>query len=274
MHRRADPRLLEEGLPAELPLAAPSPSKRSRPRARAGPFLRLLGLGLVAIGATALALHSFWLPEESKHSLVRASAAPSRRALQQATSAFMNRRKRLQNAIFLNRWTNQSNNWTAALHLPLANGTDPRTLIGLRSLAPGAFRIRGLGPAESRHFRGALAAGNLTCVMAGSAGIEVVLPPSAVNDDYCDCADGSDEPGTSACAGLGSSADAARFHCGLIVLPASRVDDGVCDCCGARRTQESSRALLSQTAFGESPHASQAPAVHITMKMLIHHILC
>ncbi|KAH7100583.1 endoplasmic reticulum protein [Auriculariales sp. MPI-PUGE-AT-0066] len=58
-----------------------------------------------------------------------------------------------------------------------------------------------------------------------------VIPFSAVNDDYCDCPDGSDEPGTSACPN-------SSFYChnsghiGAYITGAS-VNDGLCepDCC-------------------------------------------
>ena len=53
-----------------------------------------------------------------------------------------------------------------------------------------------------------------------------VLLPAFVNDDFCDCDDGSDEPGTAACPN-------GRFFCAEegLFFPANRVDDGVCDCC-------------------------------------------
>lgn len=63
-----------------------------------------------------------------------------------------------------------------------------------------------------------------TC-LDGSA----TIPWKAVNDDYCDCKDGSDEPGTSACPN-------SIFYCSNVghlgsVIPSSRVNDGLCGAC-------------------------------------------
>jgi hypothetical protein len=75
------------------------------------------------------------------------------------------------------------------------------------------------------------------CVPLGG-GTTIELAASQVDDDYCDCADASDEPRTAACSGATRNA---RFTCPNdvhidgghtpVTIAASRVLDGVCDCC-------------------------------------------
>lgn len=71
-----------------------------------------------------------------------------------------------------------------------------------------------------------------------------------VNDDYCDCADASDEPGTAGTLRKNklkksqfstnsfSACPDGQFHCTNAGhkpknIPSSRVNDGICDCCDA-----------------------------------------
>jgi len=79
--------------------------------------------------------------------------------------------------------------------------------------------IRGVVPTEESKYTGK----KWTC------GSGKVVDASMINDDYCDCTDGSDEPGTSACVH-------GKFFCSNVghksgFIPSSQVNDGVCDCC-------------------------------------------
>lgn len=85
--------------------------------------------------------------------------------------------------------------------------------------------IRGLDPALASKYVPS-AQGTFKC-LDGS----LEIPFARVNDDYCDCPDGSDEPGTSAC-------NNGSFYCANIGhtparISSRKVNNGVCDpdCC-------------------------------------------
>lgn len=95
----------------------------------------------------------------------------------------------------------------------------------------GNLMIRGVDSVTEAALKQEIAShGGFRC----AAGTGSVLPETALNDDYCDCPNGADEPGTAACAGIAPTSR--KFYCrneGFEgrAIPLSWVNDGHCDCC-------------------------------------------
>jgi len=97
-------------------------------------------------------------------------------------------------------------------------------------------RIRGALPDIQHRYKAQKSAGKFECF----DGSKVFPKFEVVNDDYCDCLDGSDEPGTSACVGIvirPAKMALSGFSCGWSsgldhgVVRFAAVNDGICDCC-------------------------------------------
>ncbi|ODQ68684.1 hypothetical protein NADFUDRAFT_81555 [Nadsonia fulvescens var. elongata DSM 6958] len=98
--------------------------------------------------------------------------------------------------------------------------------------------IRGVAPVDQNKYLPIGSDTHDNKVWACLTNPEIIIPWEAINDDYCDCPDGSDEPGTAACSGLNAQA-LPGFWCQNIgykarYIPNHRVNDGLCDyklCC-------------------------------------------
>mmetsp|Transcript_10050 Transcript_10050/g.27335 ORF Transcript_10050/g.27335 Transcript_10050/m.27335 type:complete len:241 (+) Transcript_10050:56-778(+) len=110
-------------------------------------------------------------------------------------------------------------------HVLLAWGVTALGAVAARS-SKGGRVPRGVAPADAAFY--VPGAGDTFTCRSGSP----TLAYGKVNDNYCDCPDGSDEPGTSAC----SIFPSATFYCPNTgdearVIFSQFVDDGICDCC-------------------------------------------
>ena len=83
--------------------------------------------------------------------------------------------------------------------------------------------LRGVDPSKISHYEGKVDV--FRCI----TNPKLEIPLDAVNDDFCDCPDGSDEPGTAACSHLSGM----KFYCKnkqsvSKSIHSSFVGDGIC----------------------------------------------
>jgi len=99
-----------------------------------------------------------------------------------------------------------------------------------------SYLLRGVHPNERKYYRSEN--GSFTCFRG-----KTKIPFSWVNDNYCDCSDSTDEPGTSACFKEGT------FFCkrDSKYIPSSHVDDSICDCSDGEDELEIWNQLQKQT---------------------------
>jgi hypothetical protein len=82
-----------------------------------------------------------------------------------------------------------------------------------------------------RRYHGSLSRAEITQKIKGYPAIRCSDGTTGfVDDDYCDCPDGADEPNTAACSNVLIQKETFRCRDGLKIIFASRVKDGVVDC--------------------------------------------
>ena len=215
-----------------LPPPALSPGSPSKRKALLNPCFRrrtlfaVLLCGAMACGMVAVA--SMWMATGRAHEEFarlpdRHRQSHSKAAAEQEAAEILRRRRQLVS-------------WRTNATKSLANALSASSMSGSMAVAspPAAVAI-----VQSQLQPTSADVPGRSCT-ARDSGQQIMVSPPRVDDDYCDCADGSDEPHTAACSSVMQDV---RFECmrhvmanahgqvSFHTIPLSRVFDGVCDCC-------------------------------------------